>query len=165
MESNRRKTLKALGITGLSTIGFTSNSVGRTNKYVGVAYNPETHEVLGDASGQFNAKLDQMVGALNVMGEKYQISQESPEMSSKNKLGKRTRFVKQIPAKQPEKWGFKNPKYTLKIFTAEGTGITGYIANPVYQKVAFSLAPNSPNVKAEMKKHLKRTAPNNEVNS
>lgn len=155
--------MKGIGASALSAVGFVKNTTASSQaRYTGVAYNPKTHEILGEASGQFNSIMDELVGTLHVGEEQFVFSRSTPRMSGDTPAGRRSRVVKTIPAVNKANWAVQNPNYTVKVFSIDNSAITGYVANPEHEKIDFSLAPQGTGVKADLRRHLANMAPSRE---
>ena len=76
---NRRKAIRILGGSLGVTAGYTMTvSANNGARVEGIAYNPKSHEILGEASGQFNQQHDELVGNLRIDGRQFNLSQNHP---------------------------------------------------------------------------------------
>lgn len=160
-KTSRRKILKSVGITTTGLAGFTTNNrATEGNKYVGVAYDPSTHEIVGEASGQFSSATNQLHGNLRVGNEQITLSKNKPYETIKQGSTMRTRFKKEIPAEtaaQNSRQDGNEPTKLVKVLTGADAGLTGYINPPSGDKQAFALVNQSRQQKSDIEHLLQKT--------
>lgn len=71
----RRKAIKSIGAGSiLASNNYSAEATGNGAKYDGLAYDPATHEIFGEASGQFNQMHGDFRGNLNLPNEKINMN-------------------------------------------------------------------------------------------
>lgn len=159
---NRRKVLKSVGAGALLSAGASPVS-GRSDgaKYSGLAYNPVTHEILGEASAQLNGAHDDLRGNLRV-GD-YQVNMN--KATKFDHVGKGARASRSGEANFAETKHQINNKVKSKDkneglpesvrLTAVDDRLTGYVKRD-QRKVAYTLVPQQVQ-DTELKNILKET--------
>lgn len=130
----RRSVIKALGsgATGLLTVGNVSANNGA--KRQGVAYNPVTHEILGEASAQLNPVHDELRGTLQIGSKKIKLNSSSPLSRSTTPIG-----TEKVKYKQTTNKTERGMDETVTVLGTESGGLTGYVRGNTGERVAFAL--------------------------
>lgn len=151
----RRSVLKtiAAGTVGSSLlVGDVAASSG--SKFTGVAYDPATHKIIGDASGQFNRKKSELVGDLNVGGSKIHLNKQNPDQSRTIDGKRHMKYQHSTKAGKDNKL-----EKGVNIMGFKSGNLTGYMRQPNGNHVAFAIAPKKRgHAKKEMKHIVKKTS-------
>lgn len=145
-----------IGLTG--AIG-TASATGKP-EYVGLTYDPVTHEVLGNASGNLVETPKGLSGSLKI-GEKTVSFNEQPSFvenlrNTESGPKSRRRYINKIPlADEPSQHS------SVKVSSTENAGMTGFIRPPREEKVAFAIGRKETNPATEIKEILEATKPKN----
>lgn len=167
----RRKVLKvvgasAVGVTGLSTESRAANGVD----FVGLAYNPTTHEIIGGSTGKFSEAGEQLHGTLRIRGEEYSFEKDEPWVKNDFKGREQNQFLKKVenkdkPNKQKKAENddqSNKAKKRVKVLTGKNRGLTGYVNPPGSERIAFSLTDPRKSSRKDIRDLIKKTAPNEE---
>ncbi|MFC6718505.1 hypothetical protein ACFQGT_00895 [Natrialbaceae archaeon GCM10025810] len=138
LEISRRKALSTVGLVPVGLANFTNPAqAGSSARFNGVAYDVDTFEIIGDASGQFNSVKETLVGNLRVNGEKCNMNQASPELTENTEFGKYYRYY------QTDRNESNSITQRIMLYTYNGQAISGYVEKPETGKVGFVLEKNS----------------------
>lgn len=134
--SDRRRVLKTIAASAATVSAVPTVSATRDGtRFEGVAYDPVTHEVYGDASAQFNDLHGDLRGNLRFGDEQVNMS-KARQMDTgvaKGSVRSRHGFAETNDA----------DRTTRHVrLTAVEDGLTGYVEDN-NEKVAFSLVPKS----------------------
>ncbi|WP_139326581.1 hypothetical protein [Natrinema saccharevitans] len=132
---NRRRALKTIAVSTVTGAGLTTTvSANNGARKEGVAYDPFTHEILGEASGQFNERKENFVGNLRVNGKKYNMNQ--PELFEENEEGD----MKSRTYRDINKISNKEYNRIIEVRSSNNSNITGFVRSPEsLDRVAFAL--------------------------
>lgn len=136
-KSSRRKVLQATGgILFPAMIGnasATTSTLLSGEKFEGVAYDPTTHEILGDASAKLQRSQTEISGALQILDQKIDVELGNPvvELLQNGKTKSRFREVEH---------GENGSTQVSALLVSFPKGVTGYVSSKTGQRVAFSVA-------------------------
>ncbi|WP_139326565.1 hypothetical protein [Natrinema saccharevitans] len=168
----RRNVMKAAttSVVGLSSFP-TVLGAKPSGRYVGVAYDPTTHEILGSASGKFNSTQRKLRGNLRVSGEEINMSSGlTPERKISNKGFITSNFEKVdkigiAKKSQEENKGkdrqIKTPR-KITILAQDDKSLTGVVRTPERERIAFSISKSSNNTRHDVEEVVKKYAPTKE---
>lgn len=144
---SRRKVLKIIGGTaGISAGLSTTVSGDRGARIEGVAYDPKTLEILGEASGQFNSTQSELVGNLRIDGQKHNMNQAKlikENQGSKEEIHQSYRSLEK-PKSEEKRKGSKRYNKLIEITTSNEANTTGFIRTPdSLERVGFALTDNN----------------------
>lgn len=133
-EINRRSVIKSLGTGALATAGV-PKVIASSNgaKFSGLAYDPVTHEILGEASAQFNDVHGDLRGNLRVGDHRVNVNKAEKFDQGGHEGFTETKYGFDETQGQTER-----AKYVR--VTAVDDSITGYVQRD-RTKVAYSLVP------------------------
>lgn len=135
VNKNRRKVLKALGTASVVSSGFAvTGGASRGSRFGGIAYDPYTHEILGEASAQLNQNSGEFVGNLRVNGRSYNMNQNTPHSNYNNNDLKAQSF-RELTQKEDEVYN-----ELIKAIVPNKGNITGFVRSPEsLERTAFVL--------------------------
>ncbi|WP_440010258.1 hypothetical protein [Halomicrococcus sp. SG-WS-1] len=159
---SRRKALKSIGAgaVGLTSLPITTGaksdvqcrSVSNT-KFTGLAYDPESLEIVGNASGEFSEIKKGLSGNISVPSTSVSLSRSQPETPRRNSSSESRLFTKN------ERKEEKNPYKHTEVVVTSDNSITGNIRKPSLDSVAFTLLPKSAPKANQLEEFIKRAKP------
>ena len=135
--------------TAMGTVGLASPASAKASngaRYDGVVYDPATHEILGDASVQYNKRQGRPVGIIRYGDERVKANRlVKREKKTVNKLGKELTVNKYDHVRHATK-GNENSRIIERVRLKETseTGLTGYIDREGENRIAFTVSNSIP---------------------
>jgi len=136
---SRREFTKVAGLSGVGVSALAGRvSASSDKQYVGVAYDPQTHEIIGNAEGNLVEANDRINGVLKVNGDTVPLNRHgahsNEEVGDNRVNGNKRKYIKKMPLKNKPK------KHKTAHFSSIDTaGITGFIRHPDGRKIAFAV--------------------------
>lgn len=127
--------LKTIGATSVVGSGFTvTGTASRGSRLEGIAYDPYTREIIGEASAQFNQQTDELVGNLRVNDKKYNMNQNEPHTETNGEELKSQSF-REVTQKEDKQYN-----ELIKVTVTDKSNITGFVRSPEsLERTAFAL--------------------------
>lgn len=153
--------MKSIGGTLAGLVGVTGGASGAgTPKYVGLAYDPVTHKILGNARGKLTEGPGRLTGSLNIDGRVVSFNEqpsfaENVRNTESGPVGQQ-RYLKRLPVA-----GKPNQHSSVKVSSTENAGMTGYVRPPKGDKVAFAIGREGTNPITDIEEILEMTKPKN----
>ncbi|WP_372479765.1 hypothetical protein ACAH01_15330 [Halomicrobium sp. HM KBTZ05] len=141
-KTNRRKVIKSVGSGVFLSLG-TSSVSGKSNgnKYSGLAYDPVTHKILGEASAQLNGAHDDLRGNLRIGNYRVNMN-KATKFDHANKKFTETKY--RFNNKSVDKNTNEDSPSSARL-TAVDNRLTGYIKDG-QNKIAYTLFPQQSRV-------------------
>lgn len=138
----------------MATVAFTSPVSGsRRARYEGVIYDPKTHEILGEASAQYNHNRGSPVGAIKYDGKVFNFENPQRVMSGTRDGHAVNRYAvanRNTDGEIVER---------MKLFTVAEDAITGYLDRRGDERVAYTVADPRQISYDRLVQHVENTAP------
>lgn len=132
-KTTRRKVLKSAGAGALSVSTLPDMVTAETQPtYVGYAYDPVTHEILGESRGQLTRRPDELRGSVEVLNHSVPVNNTVlTRVNSLDKTGEKvSKFTKEPAAKEAQ---------SLRVKSYHERGISGVLEESDGRRIGFSL--------------------------
>lgn len=156
---SRRETLKSIGGAAIALSGATGaanacvGTASGPSNFVGYAYDPNSLEILGEATGDFQTLGKKIDGQIDLGDRQVSISRNTPAAVR----GKPESQLYHFP-----KWERvdENKPYRKVKAVSTGHAVTGYVRDPSMNKVAFALMPEWAPRSDRLDEFIRKAAPN-----
>lgn len=133
----------------MSSSGIVGRTVARENNYVGVTYNPKTHQITGEAIGNISKNPHSITGVIKTDSGEIILDGSTLIRQSESNGRVISRFEKPVSSES-------DPRI-IKSISRERGGLTGYVETGPLTKKAFALVDSNKGGKAEILEILEDT--------
>lgn len=162
MKGNRRSVLRTVGISATGLLaGSTVGSANPVNKYSGLAYDPETHDIIGEATGSFDNSGRKLTGELTInMDGGLEVINRSVNRQEPDHVEKGGGPARQVYTDYERRGEEHHDKKKVPIekrrWVTSGRTISGVIRTRSREKIAFTFFPEKTSAQPDITLNIKR---------